>query len=168
MSSRASVALPDSSRKMTLITEITGVIAVVVSVLYLGLQIRDNTKVLRSQAHYNALSLAQRPMEMMIENESLANVVHRSYANPDAVSGDEWARFGTQPGGASPAFPPGAVPRKGVVLARQRLVVVPHPRDDPVQPRNDEQEDADHHAEPADVADPRRSTLQVALGLADR
>jgi hypothetical protein len=41
------------------------VIAVVVSVLYLGLQIRDNTKVLRSQAHYNALSLAQRPMEMI-------------------------------------------------------------------------------------------------------
>ena len=50
------------------LTEITGVVAVVVSVLYLGLQIRDNTKVLRSQAHYNALSLAQRPMEMMIEN----------------------------------------------------------------------------------------------------
>jgi hypothetical protein len=64
------------------LTEITGVIAVVVSVLYLGLQIRDNTKVLRSQAHYNALSLAQRPMEMMIENESLASVVNRSYADP--------------------------------------------------------------------------------------
>ena len=76
------------------ITEITGAIAVVVSVLYLGLQIRDNTKVLRSQAHYNALSLAQRPMEMMIENESLAGVVNRSYANPDAVSADDWARFG--------------------------------------------------------------------------
>ena len=73
------------------ITEITGVIAVVVSVLYLGLQIRDNTKVLRSQAHYNALSLAQRPMEMMIENESLANVVNRSYSDPDAISADDWA-----------------------------------------------------------------------------
>ena len=76
------------------ITEITGVVAVVVSVLYLGLQIRDNTKVLRSQAHYNALSLAQRPMEMMIENESLAGVVNRSYADPSAVSADDWARFG--------------------------------------------------------------------------
>jgi hypothetical protein len=77
------------------LTEITGVIAVVVSVLYLGLQIRDNTKVLRSQAHYNALSLAQRPMEMMIENESLASVVNRSYADPDAMSADDWARFGS-------------------------------------------------------------------------
>lgn len=76
------------------ITEITGAIAVVVSVLYLGLQIRDNTKVLRSQAHYNALSLAQRPMEMMIENESLASVVNRGYASPNALSADDWARFG--------------------------------------------------------------------------
>jgi len=52
------------------ITEVTGVIAVVVSVLYLGLQIRDNTKVLRSQAHNNALSLAQRPMEMMMRTRA--------------------------------------------------------------------------------------------------
>jgi len=76
------------------ITEITSVIAVVLSVLYLGLQIRDNTKVLRSQAHYNALSLAQRPMEMMIENDGLATIVNTGYKTPDALSADDWARFG--------------------------------------------------------------------------
>jgi hypothetical protein len=47
-----------------LIAEIAGAIAIVVSVIYLGVRIRANTKVLRSQAHYNALSLAQRPFEM--------------------------------------------------------------------------------------------------------
>lgn len=77
-----------------MITEITSVIAVVLSVLYLGLQIRDNTKVLRSQAHYNALSLAQRPMEMMIENEGLATIVNIGYTTPDALNADDWARFG--------------------------------------------------------------------------
>jgi len=41
-----------------LIAEIAGGIAIVVSVIYLGRQIRANTKVLRSQAHDNALSLA--------------------------------------------------------------------------------------------------------------
>ncbi len=41
-----------------LIAEITGAIAVVLSVIYLGLQIRANTKVLRSQAHYNAFCWA--------------------------------------------------------------------------------------------------------------
>jgi hypothetical protein len=77
-----------------MITEITSVIAVVLSVIYLGLQIRDNTKVLRSQAHYNALSLAQRPMEMMIENDGLASVVNRGYVAPEALGADDWARFG--------------------------------------------------------------------------
>src|SRR5205814_10053652 len=47
-----------------LIAEIAGAIAIVVSVIYLGVQIRANTKVLRSRAHYNALSLAQRSFEM--------------------------------------------------------------------------------------------------------
>ena len=36
------------------------------------LQIHDNTKLLRSQAHYNAMLLAQRPWELLIENEALA------------------------------------------------------------------------------------------------
>jgi hypothetical protein len=76
------------------ITEVTSVVAVVLSVIYLALQIRDNTKVLRSQAHYNALSLAQRPMEMMIENEGLATIVNRGYFKPDALDVDDWARFG--------------------------------------------------------------------------
>jgi hypothetical protein len=58
------------------------------------LQIRDNTKVLRTQAHYNALLLAQRPFEMLIENESLARVVNVGYATPDALSDDDWARCG--------------------------------------------------------------------------
>ena len=43
------------------------------SVIYLALQIGANTKMLRSQAHYNALSLARRPFEMAIENEGFIN-----------------------------------------------------------------------------------------------
>ena len=42
-----------------LVAEIGGAIAVIMSVIYLGKQINDNTKLLRSQAHYNALSLAR-------------------------------------------------------------------------------------------------------------
>jgi hypothetical protein len=58
------------------------------------LQIRDNTKVLRTQAHYNALLLAQRPFEMLIDDEGLAKVVNVGYANPDVLSDDDWARCG--------------------------------------------------------------------------
>jgi hypothetical protein len=69
-----------------LVAEISGAVAVIVSVIYLGRQINDNTKLLRSQAHYNALSLAQKPLEMMVENESLAGAVTECDANPNGVA----------------------------------------------------------------------------------
>lgn len=75
-----------------LIAEIAGAIAVVMSVIYLALQIGANTKVLRSQAHYNALSLAQRPFEMAIENEGLSKILNAGFATPQALSPEEWMR----------------------------------------------------------------------------
>jgi hypothetical protein len=75
-----------------LVAEIAGALAVIVSVLYLGRQINGNTQLLRSQAHYNALSLAQRPLELMVENESLAGVVSQCDAAPNTVSGTNWER----------------------------------------------------------------------------
>jgi hypothetical protein len=70
----------------------TAAVAVVVSVIYLAKQISDNTKLLRSQSHYYALSLAQRPLELMVENESLAATVIQCNANPDAVAAATWER----------------------------------------------------------------------------
>jgi hypothetical protein len=75
-----------------LVAEIGGALAVIMSVIYLGRQINDNTKLLRSQAHYNALSLAQRPLEMMVENESLAGAVTEYDANPNGVVATTWER----------------------------------------------------------------------------
>ena len=77
-----------------LIAEIAGAIAIVVSVIYLGVQIRANTKVLRSQAHYNALSLAQRPFEMAIADQALADLIETSYASPEKLSEGQWFRCG--------------------------------------------------------------------------
>lgn len=56
------------------------------------LQIRDNTKVLRSQAHYNAVLLAQRPWELLIQHEGLARIVNVAYETPDALSEVDWTR----------------------------------------------------------------------------
>ncbi len=56
------------------------------------LQIHENTKLLRSQAHYNALLLGQRPWEMLIQNEALASVMNVAYATPEALSADDWSR----------------------------------------------------------------------------
>lgn len=75
-----------------LMAEIAGAIAIVVSVIYLGVQIRANTKVLRSQAHYNALSLAQRPFEMAIADQDLADLIETSYASPEKLTEQQWVR----------------------------------------------------------------------------
>jgi hypothetical protein len=75
-----------------LIAEIASAVALVVSVVYLARQITDNTRLLRSQTHFNALTLAQRPLEIMVENESLAGAVIQCDANPDAIAAASWER----------------------------------------------------------------------------
>ena len=57
------------------------------------LQIRENTKLLRSQAHYNATWLSQRPWEMLMDNEGLAAVVTAGYAEPEQLNPTDLARW---------------------------------------------------------------------------
>ncbi len=87
-----------------LVAEIGGALAVIVSVIYLGRQINDNTKLLRSQAHYNALSLAQKPLEMMVENENLAGAVTECDANPNEVAQTPTSRRSCKRSQATCAF----------------------------------------------------------------
>ncbi|MDQ2853959.1 MAG: hypothetical protein M3R32_03775 [Chloroflexota bacterium] len=56
------------------------------------LEIREQTKLLRSQAHYNALSLSQRAREVLIENEDFVSVMNVGWATPEALSQDDWTR----------------------------------------------------------------------------
>jgi hypothetical protein len=84
----------DRSRleRIALVAEIVGGVAVVISVLYLAVQISDSNKLLRSQAHYNALDLTQRPFEMMVESADLALILLDCDENPSAVSESNWQR----------------------------------------------------------------------------
>ena len=55
-------------------------------------QISDNNKLLRSQAHYNALSLAQDHWHLLIDNADLARIVTVGYETPEALSEVDWTR----------------------------------------------------------------------------
>ena len=55
-------------------------------------QMEENTKLLRSQAHHNALTLSQRARELLIENEGFASIVNVGYATPEALSDVDWMR----------------------------------------------------------------------------
>ena len=76
-----------------LVAEIIGAVAVVISVAYLAVQVSEGNKELRSQSHYNALSLGQRPFEIELENAELARIIRIGYDRPDELSEDEWYRF---------------------------------------------------------------------------
>jgi hypothetical protein len=79
-------------------TAVTGVVlAVTFLAIYRQLraqqmQAADNTRLLRSQAHYNALMLDQRPWEMVIENRDLASIMTIGSATPEALSEADWVR----------------------------------------------------------------------------
>ena len=76
-----------------LVAEIVGAIAVVISVIYLAVQIADSNKELKSQTHFNALTLGQRPLELELETGELASIINRGYADPGQLTEDEWYRF---------------------------------------------------------------------------
>ena len=87
--------MENSKRKLetaALLAEILGGIAVIISVIYLGMQISDNTRLLRSQSHYNALEVLQRPFELMLESESLAAALNRCDEHPYQVPAEVWSR----------------------------------------------------------------------------
>ena len=57
-----------------LIAEIVGGFGVIISVIYLAVQVGDGNNELKAQNHSNALALAQKPMEMLIADKELAQL----------------------------------------------------------------------------------------------
>ena len=78
--------------RAALVAEICGGIAVLLSVVYLALQIADNNRILQSQSHYNELALMQRPVELMLESESLSNAMYHCDRTPYEVEEFVWPR----------------------------------------------------------------------------
>ena len=78
--------------KWALFTEIGAAVAVVASVVFLAVQVSDNNRLLRSQAHYNALELAQGPIEMLVDNDQLAQVVVACDTDPSSIDRVSWER----------------------------------------------------------------------------
>lgn len=68
------------------IGEFIGGIAIIISLVYLAMQVSDSNRLLRSQAHYNALTLAQGPGAMMIQNPELSTLIVRCQAGDDDLS----------------------------------------------------------------------------------
>lgn len=75
------------------VAQIVGAVGVIASVIYLGVQLGGNTTALQAQTYYNAMTIAQRPFEILIADEDLAQIVETGEKDPDALSPAEWKVF---------------------------------------------------------------------------
>jgi len=82
----------DLSRFATL-AEIGASIGVMISVIYLGIQIRAGNEQLRAQSYNNTLETLHKPFELIVQDQGLANIVVRAEKDPESLSPGEWQRY---------------------------------------------------------------------------
>ena len=79
--------------RVATVAEIAASIGVVISVIYLGLQIQDSNQELRAQSYNDTLEMLHRPLELMVQDQGLADLVVRAESNPQSLSPGEWQRY---------------------------------------------------------------------------
>ncbi|MEM6412233.1 MAG: hypothetical protein AAF683_11935 [Pseudomonadota bacterium] len=75
-----------------MIAEVIAAIAVVVSVIYLALQISANNKLLRSQTYHNFLTIGHPLSQMVVGDPEFAALLTKCDAEPYSASRTEWRR----------------------------------------------------------------------------
>ncbi|NNL86597.1 MAG: hypothetical protein HKP27_13140 [Myxococcales bacterium] len=73
--------------------EFIGGIAVLVTLIYLAVQVGGSKKALKTQTHHNLLSIAQRPYELLVADDELASIVERGNKDPVGLSPPQWIRY---------------------------------------------------------------------------
>lgn len=73
--------------------EFVGAVAVVISLVYLALQVRQNTRAVRSSVHQAMLDCVFRVSESVSDNPDLARIAHKADRDYDSLTPEELARF---------------------------------------------------------------------------
>ena len=82
-----------SLEQASLLSQIVSALAILASLIFLTVQIRGNTRELRSQSYFNGLTHGQRPFELLIQDPTLVRTVSVGYASPEKLDSDERERF---------------------------------------------------------------------------
>jgi hypothetical protein len=82
----------DLARFATL-AEIGASIGVMISVIYLGIQIKGSNQQLRAQSYNDTIAMLHKPFELIAQDQGLADIVVRAETDPDALSQGEWQRY---------------------------------------------------------------------------
>ena len=77
------------------IAESIGVIAVLITLIYLAIQVRQNTEMSRQSILRNQTDRYLNNCYFMAGNSGIMDIFMRSMADPDSVTREEWWRFGS-------------------------------------------------------------------------
>jgi hypothetical protein len=75
------------------VAEIGASFGVMVSVVYLAIQIQGSNDQLRAQFYSDTLDKLHQPLELIAQDQSLAEIVVRGETNPESLSQVEWIRY---------------------------------------------------------------------------
>jgi len=75
------------------VAEIGASIGVIVSVIYLGIQIQGSNEQLRAQSYNNTLEILHKPLELIVQDQGLADIVVRAEKDAESLSQGEWQRY---------------------------------------------------------------------------
>lgn len=74
-------------------SEFTGAVAVVITLIYLAIQIRQNTRAIRLDTGHAITEEFRSMFALMAENKELAELVHRAASDPACISGADKVRY---------------------------------------------------------------------------
>jgi hypothetical protein len=75
------------------VAEIGASLGVIISVIYLGIQIQGSNKQLRAQSYNATLEMLHKPLELIVQDQGLADIVLRAETDPESLSQGEWQRY---------------------------------------------------------------------------
>jgi len=73
--------------------EIAASIGVIVSVIYLGIQIQGSNEQLRAQTYNDTLQILHKPFELIVQDQGLSDISVRAETDPESLSQGEWQRY---------------------------------------------------------------------------
>lgn len=74
--------------------EIIAAIGVMISVIYLAIQVRHSNKQARLQTHNDTLNHMHAPIQQLLAQPELAEIIRVGGTNPDELTEADWFKFG--------------------------------------------------------------------------
>lgn len=80
-------------RHIATIAEIGAAIGVMASVIYLSIQIEGSNKQLQAQSYNDTLAMLHKPLELVVQDPQLSDLVLRATSDPALLTPGEWNRY---------------------------------------------------------------------------